>query len=97
VEAWHRSELTDVTAKVVSNMPIDLTALKLRLQIGEHIFQQRVWVRSNTQTFLASDLGQFQQVFDKPAHILYSILDSDRTEMMGPGGSRTLPEAVQPN
>src|ERR1700688_1594927 len=35
-------------------MPIDLTALKLRLQIGEHVFQQRVWVRSNTHTFLAS-------------------------------------------
>jgi hypothetical protein len=27
VEAWRRSELTDVTATVVSNMPIDLTAL----------------------------------------------------------------------
>jgi hypothetical protein len=37
VEACHRSELTDVTAKVVSNMPIDLTALKLGLQIGEHL------------------------------------------------------------
>jgi hypothetical protein len=61
VEAWHRRELTDVTAKVVSNMPIDLTALKLRLQIGEHVFQQRVWVRSNTHTFLASDLGRFRK------------------------------------
>jgi hypothetical protein len=75
-------------------MPIDLTALKLRLQIGEHVFQQRVWVRSNTHTFLASDQGQFQQVFDKPANILYSILGSDRTEIRGPGSSRTLLEAV---
>jgi hypothetical protein len=68
-------------------MPVALTALKLRLQIGEYVFQQRVCVRSNMHTFLASDLGQFQQVFDKPADIVYSILDSDCIEIRGPGSS----------
>jgi hypothetical protein len=38
VEAWHRSELTDVTATVVSNMPIDLTALKLRCRSASTSF-----------------------------------------------------------